>query len=251
MNVSLYQAAAALNANTQWQEIIAENLASSSIPGYKRQDVSFSAIEAGLLDTGAAPPAGPPPKVGMPSSQSVFNFASGPIKPTGVDTDVAIDGRGFFEVQLPNGDPAYTRDGEFHINAQGELVTKQGYLVAGETGPLQMNPANHGKLTIAASGEVSQGAESRGKLKLVDFSQPQLLSHLGGGYFQAREPSLQPQNATEATLRQRFLEGANTTPVTEMVHLLAAMRGYETNQRMIHLHDERVGQAIRDLAGTQ
>jgi len=247
MNVSLYQAAAALDANARWQEVIAENLASSSIPGFKRQDLSFTAVQAGLMETSRA---GQPQHFGLPRAQGLTNFGPGQLKATGVDTDVAIEGPGFFEVQLPNGASAYTRDGEFQLNAQGELVTKHGYAVIGDRGTIQLNPNSHGALTISSDGQVSQGSELRGKLKAVEFSDPQLLTHIGGGCFLAANPALQPSDSDTATFKQRFLEAANTTPVNEMVNLLAAMRSYEANQRLIQLNDDRMGLAIRDLSGT-
>jgi flagellar hook-basal body protein len=99
MNVSLYQAAAAMNANSRWQELISDNLADSSVPGARKQDVSFAAIEAGMV----------PGQLGvngerfvMPAARPALNFQQGEINPTGVTTDFAIDGPGFFQVQLPN-----------------------------------------------------------------------------------------------------------------------------------------------------
>jgi len=249
MNISLYQAAAALNANSRWQDAIAENLASSSIPGYKRQDYSFSAVQAGLMQGVAASGAGSAPHFSLPEGRGRINFAPGQLKPTGVDTDLAIEGPGFFEVQLPNGDTAYTRDGEFQLNAQGQLVTKQGYAVIGDSGTIQLDRNSRGSLNISSEGQISQGNQVRGKLKVVTFGDPQLLAHVGGGYFQPRDQAVQPTDLPEATVKQRFLEAANTSPVTEMVNLLAAMRYYETNQRLVQLNDERMSTAIRDLAG--
>jgi flagellar hook-basal body protein len=159
MNVSLFQAAAALNANSRWQEVIAENLASSSIPGFKKQDISFSSVQSGLFHPGEG--AG----VVMPRASVATNFQIGALKFSGGPTDVAIEGPGFFEVQLPNGATGFTRDGEFHINAQGQLVTKQGFAVLGENGPIQFDPGNSSPIVISATGEISQGADSKDKLK--------------------------------------------------------------------------------------
>ncbi len=131
MNVSLYQAASALNAMDRWQETIAENLASSSVPGFKKQDFSFAAVQAGLHGAPAASAAGASRAVLLNAGQASTNFQPGEVRVTNVKTDLAIDGKGFFEVQLPNGATAYTRDGEFHIDAQGELVTKEGHRVLG------------------------------------------------------------------------------------------------------------------------
>ena len=121
MNVSLYQAAAAMNANARWQEVISENLASASIPGFKKQDMSFDAVQSGIMSQ--AVPDGRV-QYSMPRASTATNFSQGQLRETGVQTDVAIDGKGFFEIQMPSGASAYTRYGEFHVNSSGQLVTK-------------------------------------------------------------------------------------------------------------------------------
>src|SRR5947208_5193434 len=136
MNVSLFQAAAALKANSQWQEVIAENLSASSIPGFKKKELFTDAIAAG----GPAVPGSAASSFVMPHTGVTTNFQPGQLKFTGAKTDCAIEGPGFFEVQLPNATRGYTRDGEFQINAQGQLVTKSGYPVLSSTGPVQLDP---------------------------------------------------------------------------------------------------------------
>ena len=185
MNVSLYQAAAALNANDRWQELNSQNIASSSIPGFKKQELSFDAVQSGVL--GSASGGMDTPGL-FPHATATTSFQPGELKSTGVKTDLAIEGRGFFEVQLPNGDRAFTRDGEFQLNAQGQFVTKQGNLVIGETGPIQIDINNPSPVAIALSGEVSQGHDVKGKIKIADFNDTQLLSQIGGGLFKSKEP---------------------------------------------------------------
>ena len=247
MNVSLFQAAAALNANTRWQESIAENLASSSIPGFKRQELSFAAIQAGLMPPTAAHPSGSLAHFALPVASVTTNFGTGEMKRTNVETDVAIEGPGFFEVQLPNGATAYTRDGEFQPNGQGQLATKQGYLVLGESGPIQLDPSNGGPISISQTGEFNQGAETKGKLKVVDFNDPHLLTSIGGGLFLANNPNIQTAEVPSVNLRSGFLENANTSATGEMVNLISAMRQYEANQRIIQMQDDRMGRTISEL----
>jgi flagellar basal-body rod protein FlgG len=243
VNVSLYQAAAAMNAQSRWQEIIAENLAAAAVPGYKRQDLAVAAVRAGLMPAGAAVPQ----HFALPQARPVTNFTPGELKHTGVATDVAIEGRGFFEVQLPNGARAYTRDGEFRLNADGQLTTKHGHLVLGQGGPIQLERNNPAPVTISPAGQVSQGADVRGQLKLVDFNQPQLLTPISGGLFLPGDPGLQSRDVDNPVLRQGFLEAANTSAVIEMANLIAASRMFEANQRLIQTHDERLAGAIRQL----
>ncbi len=244
MNVSLYQAASALNASSRWQEVVSENLASSSIPGYKRQDLSFSAVQAGMMSGSQGALA---QHFSLAQANTSTNFQPGELRATWVKTDVAIDGKGFFAIQMANGATAYTRDGEFQINAQGELVTKQGHPVLGESGPIRINLTDPNPISISATGEVSQGGQVQGKLRIVDFNQPQLLTSTGGGYFMAQSPDLVPNEIAKPSLRQGYLEGANTSSVAEMANLITVMRGFEANQRVIQIQDERMGRAISEL----
>jgi flagellar basal-body rod protein FlgF len=239
VNVSLYQAAAAMNANARWQEVISENLAASSIPGFKKQEINFSALHAGAIQAGDASM-----RVALPRATVATNFAPGEMKPTGALTDVAIEGRGFFEVQLPNGATAYTRDGEFHVNAQGQLVTKEGYTVLGEGGTIQFDRNNPAPISISPNGDVAQGGEVKGKLKLADFD-TKTLRPIAGGYF-ATTPESVPV-AVSATLRQGYLEAANTSSVAEMADLITAMRAFEVNQKIVQMQDDRMGRAITEL----
>lgn len=243
MNVSLYQAAAALNANSRWQDVISGNLAASAVPGFKKQDLSFDALQAGLTNP-LSRMAGTDSL--MPKASASTNFQQGTLRPTGDSTDLALEGTGFFEVQMPDGSRAYTRDGEFQIGPQGQLVTKQGYQVLGEGGPIQFDPNNPGPITIAPTGEISQGSDLKGRIKLGQFPDAQQLVSIGSGLFQPQDPSEQPQDC-KATVRQGFLENANTSPILEMANLVSAMRTFEANQRVMQLHDERMSKAISEL----
>jgi flagellar basal-body rod protein FlgF len=247
MNVSLYQAAAAMNAQARWQDLITQNLAAGFVPGYRKQDISFSAVQAGAAP-GAANLGGL--QYSIPSASAATNFQPGEIRATGNSMDFAIEGPGLFEVQLPNGSHAYTRDGEFHLNAQGQFVTKQGYLVLGDGGPVQFDPNSSSPITVSATGEVSQGDQLRGRLRLVEFSQPQSLTAIGSGYFLADRPGMVPGQAASSSVRQGFLEGSNTSPTAEMASLITAMRLFEANQKVLQMQDERMGRVITDLGGT-
>ncbi len=234
MNVSLYQAAAAMNANARWQDMISENLAASSTPGARSRDVSFSSVQAGS-------------KFVIPSASTGINFTPGELKSTGNPLDFGLEGKGFFEVQLPNGERAYTRDGEFHLNSRGQLITKQGYSVAGEGAPASVDPANNHALTISANGEISQGGEIKGRLKLVEFTNPKLLTPLGSGLYRADNPQLTPSATPATQVRQGFVEASNISTTTEMAGLITAMRAFEANQKIIQMQDDRMGRTITEL----
>jgi flagellar basal-body rod protein FlgF len=228
VNVSLYQAAAAMSANARWQEVISENLASASIPGFKKQDMSFDAVQSGIMSQ-----ASPDGRVqySIPRASSSTNFTQGSFRETGVNTDVAIDGKGFFEVQMPSGASVYTRDGEFH----------------GEGGPIQIDTKAGGPISIAATGEISQGADVRGKLKVVDFNRPERLTQVSGGQFTNNDPSVQPVEVPTTSVRAGFLESANTSAVNEMSNLIGVMRSFESNQKIMQVHSERMAKTISEL----
>jgi flagellar basal-body rod protein FlgG len=234
MNVSLYHAAAAMNANARWQDMVSENLAASSVPGGRGREISISSVQAG-------------PRFVIPSASTALSFQPGESRSTGNPLDFALEGSGFFEVQLPNGEHAFTRDGEFHLSAQGQLVTKQGYTVLGDGGPLQFDPSNSHALSISSTGEVSQGGDVKGNLKLAEFNNPQLLTALGSGMFRADNPNLQPNSTPTTQVRQGFIEASNISTTAEMVNLISAMRAFEANQKVIQMQDDRMGRTITDL----
>jgi flagellar basal-body rod protein FlgF len=247
MNVSLYQAAAAMNANSRWQEIIGENIASSSIIGFKKQDVSFAAVQAGVMaPPGVAFPGGPH-HFSLPKANPSINFTPGELNYTGEQTDLALESPGFFEVQMPNGATAYTRNGSFKLDSQGKLVTKAGYAVLGDGGEIQIDPRSPVPLTVMPNGEIRQGANIIGRINVTEFNDPQLLSITGGSYFLAHDPNLQAFPVETPVVRQGFVEASNASSLIEMSNLIMAMRMYEANQKVIHLNDERMGRAINEL----
>jgi flagellar basal body rod protein FlgG len=248
MNVSLYQAAAAMNAQQRWQELITENLAAGTVPGFRKQEISFADVAAtspvnmnGVSSSNFM----------IPVARTSTSFQQGEFRPTGNSTDFAIDGPGFFEVQLPGGDKGYTRDGEFQLNAKGQLTTKQGYAVLGDSGPIQFDPNNASPLTVSATGQITQGGNPKGHLRLVEFPNPNLLTATSGGCLLANQPGATPVPAgSQTTVHQGFLEAPNTSPTVEMGSLINAMRIFEANQKVLQTQDDRMGKAITDLSGT-
>lgn len=233
-----------MNATERWQEMVSENLAAASVPGARKREISFSAVQAGLA----------PETAGLGSSSYVIptvttttNFQQGELRPSGDSMDFALEGPGFFTIQMPNGQSAYTRDGQFQLNAQGQLVTKQGYPVLGDAGPIQFDPNSSATITISATGDVSQGAEKKGTLQLADFNKPGLLTALGGSMFTADDPALQKTTASTTHVRQGFLEGANSSPTTQMATLITAMRMFEANQKVLQMQSDRMSREITDL----
>ena len=247
MEVSLYQAAAAMNATAKWQDLISQNLAASSVPGARKQEISFSDVQA--AQSANISGSGKPGDY-IPSANTVTNFQAGELCATGNSMDFALEGPGFFTVKLPNGDQAYTRDGEFRLNAKGELVNNEGFAVVGSGGTLQFNPNSPDPISVSATGDVSQGGATKGKLQITEFLHPEKLALIGAGSFESDGQDAQPVAAGSTQVRQGFIEAANTSPTTEMASLITAMRMFEANQKVLQMQGDRMSQVITDLGGT-
>ncbi|MDP7009751.1 MAG: flagellar hook-basal body protein [Verrucomicrobiota bacterium] len=249
MNVTLYQAAAALEGNLLRQQAIAENLSAASVPGFKKNDIGFSAISADMFK-GQLDKAQDKSQLQFlfPSFEQQTNFQQGTLISTNVNTDVAIDGPGFFAVQGPNNQIFYTRDGTFRPNQDGLLATKDGYPLLSETGTISVDSTNSEPVTISNSGDVSQGGNGLGRLQIVNFSNPEQLQRASAGYFTAGNQAAQSADLTTTSVRQGFLEGANTTPMNEMSELMQTLRHYEANQRIMQMQDEHLGKLIQELS---
>ena len=247
MDVSLYSAAAAMNATERWQDLVADNLSSASVPGARQQEISFSAVQAGLAS-------GTPGAAGssfvIPSAGSTINFQQGELKATGGNMDLALEGPGFFSVQMPDGSTAYTRDGEFKLNNQGQLISKQGYPVVSDGAALTFDPNNTAPISISPEGQVSQGADLKGKIAVTEFGNLQALTMANGGFFRADSAQAQPKAATATGVRQGFVEASNTSPTLAMASLITSMRMFETNQKVMLMQSDRMSKAITELSGT-
>ena len=245
MNVSLYEAAAAMNDTSRWEDVVSANIAASTVPGYRKQTLSTAAVQEGLISASAA--SSPPQFFSVPQSKVTTSFQNGETKFTGDNKDVALDGSGFFQVRLANGTVAVTRDGQFRVNPSGVLVTKEGYTVMSDNKePIQLDLSNHDPISINPGGDVLQGSAAQGKIGLTDFENPHLLTATDGVYFLTDNPALQSKPAT-ATLRDGFIEGSNTNSLNDMIGLLTAMRVFEANQKVIQTQDDRMGKTISEL----
>jgi flagellar basal-body rod protein FlgG len=176
---------------------------------------------------------------------STRNFGQGTLTQSGNTLDVAIKGQGFFQIQLPDGTTAYTRDGAFQVDANGQLVNSAGHPVQ----PGITIPANAQSITIAADGTVSVkvpgqvGAQNAGTLQLAAFVNPAGLEPLGGNLFAETEASGTPNAGSPTSnglgaLQQGFVEGSNVNVVEELVSMIATQRAYELNSKAVQTSDQ-------------
>jgi len=168
----------------------------------------------------------------------------GPINATGRDTDVAIMGRGFFEIATPDGN-LYSRDGSFSLNAQKQLTTPGGLLVQGEGGPITLAGDNY---SIANDGTVSVDGKIVSRIKLVVFDDPTQLEHTGDSLLRAPE-SLEPKPlpVAEVVVAQGHLEGSNVNPIDTLVSMITAQRAFEVQSSVLKAEDEMLSKSVNNL----
>jgi len=253
MNVSLYQAAAALEGSLQRQDVIAENLAAAGIPGFKRSQVGFHSVNAEMFSNALGSVNKTELQYMLPRVTGYINFDQGSLMPSGDNNSLSIDGPGFFSVNSPEG-TVYTRNGSFLINSEGLMVTTEGYpLRTAGGGTITVDTNNVNPITIDRNGNVSQGGAPLGQLDLVTFNEDDLknLQRLNAAFFKAGTATPLPIDPQRTRVAQGFLESANTTPTQEMGELMTSLRHFEANQRIMKIHDEQMGKVIQQLGTTQ
>jgi flagellar basal-body rod protein FlgG len=249
MNLSLYSAATGMEAQQLNLNTIANNLANVNTPGFKRskiefQDLLYQKPRASGADAGGGNivPTGVEVGNGSRVASTAKVFTQGQLTNTGESLDVALQGDGFFEVQRPDGTVAYTRDGSFKLNAQGQVVTTDGMPVLSG---FQSVPAG-GSLTIAQNGQVTVSSASGSqsyRLTLTRFANPAGLQSLGGNLYSETAASGTPETGNPgeagfASTIQGYIENSNVNIVEEMVNLITAQRAYEINSKSIQTSDE-------------
>jgi flagellar basal-body rod protein FlgF len=249
MNIGLYQSASALSALERWQDVVSQNITSSQTPGYRKQTVNFSTQLSGQLGTDAkgnlARNGDGTPTI-FPTVNTGINFTTGETEPTHRDLDVAIQGMGFFAVQMPDGTKAYTRAGAFKLSSDRTLVTSGGDQVMTESGsPVTFLP-DGGTVVINRDGTIFQGITSLGKLSVQNFSNPSQLKTIAGGYFLPGK-DMEPVPVEKPELMQGYLEGSNVAPLREMVDMVLISRAYEANQKIITTFDQTMQKTLDAL----
>ncbi len=246
MNIGIYKSASALVALDRWQESISRNIASASVPGFKKTEGVFESKVAELERFGGNGRSADEARGVMPTSSSQISLQPGEIRATGNETDFAIQGRGFFKVQLEAGQSGYTRDGEFHLNAERVLVNKQGFPVLGDGGPITFK-AEGGRLSLTADGTLVQGEAAVGKLPIYDFKDTDKLRRMGDGLLTAEDAKVQPQMMEKPEIVSGVLEMSNVQPLQEMVNMIAVSRAYEANQKVVISQNDLMEKAIQSL----
>ena len=249
---SLWISKTGLDAQQTQLDVISNNLANVSTNGFKRSRAVFEdLLYQTIRQPGAASsqqsniPAGLQVGTGVRPVATARLFTQGNLQQTGNSLDFAVNGQGFFQVQMPDGSTGYTRDGSFHVDANGNLVTSNGYAVQ----PAITIPANAQSVTVAADGTVSvvqQGSATPanvGSIQLVTFMNPAGLQALGQNTYIETAASGTPSTGTpgtngRGTLQQGYVETSNVNVVEELVSMIATQRAYEINSKAIQTSDQ-------------
>jgi flagellar basal-body rod protein FlgF len=241
MDRMIYLSMTGAKATMQRQEVLANNLANVSTPGFRAELTAFRAVP--VQGSGAAT------RVYALESTPGYNAEPGAVQATGRNLDVAMKGNGWLAVQGLDGTEAYTRGGALDINSEGLLVTKTGLTVLGDGGPITI-PAN-AQVQIAPDGTVSAAVgnakpQTVGKLKLVTPEAP--LQRGEDGLFRGADGDLSAD--PNARVQDSALEGSNVSPVETMIAMIAAARQFEQQMKMVHSAQEKEQVAAKLLSNT-
>jgi len=230
----IYTAAAGMLARLDQLDVAGNNLANVNTTGYKEDRLHFRALIGGQLNSAN--------QTEVTGSEDMrVRMAQGSFAPTGNPLDLALDGSGFFVVQA-NGREYLTRNGHFTLNANGELVTSQGYNVLGESGPIVLA---RDEVRVNAKGEMVLDGAVATTLRLVDVADSAQLGKRGENLFEARAGAV--VNPATATVRQGYLEDSNVNLLQRMVELVEVQHAFDTAQRAIHAEDETLRRTVVDL----
>ncbi len=251
MNGALWAAKTGLDAQQKRMSVISNNLANANTTGFKRDRAVFEdLLYQNIRQVGAQSsqdtqlPSGLAIGTGVRIVATEKLHTQGNLAVTDSPTDMAIQGRGFFEILMPDGSQAYTRDGSFQLDYQGQMVNSSGFVLQ----PGITVPANTSSLTIGLDGTVSAlvpgntAPTQLGQIQLVDFVNPVGLQAKGGNLFAETAASGSPQVAAPGqngvgTVIQGSVETSNVNVVEELVSMIETQRAYEINSKAISTTD--------------
>lgn len=252
MNQALWAAKTGLDAQQTRMAVVSNNLANVNTTGFKQSRVVFEDLlyqnvrqAGGQTSQDTELPTGLSLGTGVRVVATEKLFSQGSVLNTGNGMDVMVDGRGFFQVLMPDGTLGYTRDGSFKQNAEGQMVTSSGYVVQ----PAITIPEGTQSITIGLDGTISVRLAGQaqptqiGTLETADFVNPVGLQPVGENLYRETASSGAPQTGTPGvnglgTLSQGNLEGSNVNVVAELIGMIEVQRAYEMNSKAISTNDQ-------------
>ena len=254
MQRALWSAVTGMRAQEMSLDVIANNLANVNTTGFKNSRIRFQdMLYATMVMPGASGADGEVGGIqvghGTRVSGASRSFTQGALIETGNPLDLAIEGDGFFEIILPDGRSAYTRDGGFSVNGAGEVVTSDGYRVANfdtiDQGTTDITITHDGSFTAMVNGE----QVIKGQITVARFLNPEGLHSMGRNLYLETESSgaaergLTPGENGAGGIAQRYLERSNVNTATELVNMITTQRAYEATSKAIRASDEMLSTA--------
>jgi flagellar basal-body rod protein FlgF len=233
-------AASGLRSRMESLDLLANNVANASTGGYKADREFYSLYTAPEAEDAGSPAT-------MPVIEKPWiDLSQGLLTATGNSLDVALDGKGFFGVNGPNG-TLYTRNGSFHLAAGGNLVTAEGYPLRNDSGgPLTAQGSL--PIDILPDGTLEQNGQPIGRLDVADFTSTAGLAKQGANYFRVVDPSMKPTAPSGTSVEQGKLEASNTGTAESAVRLIGIMRQFEMLQKAVLIGNDMSKQAIEQVA---
>ncbi len=216
--------------------VVANNIANAATSGFRQEGVIFSEYVKSVDNAASL-------SMGQADARKT-SFAQGALTQTGGQFDFAIEGDGFFLVQTPQGE-RLTRAGSFTPNADGDLVTPDGFQVLDPGGAPVFIPPGASDIAVSADGTISSEGNPVGQMGVVQPVDPQQLVREDGVMFRA-DDGYEP--ADQARVLQRFIENSNVNPVLQLTRMIEVQRAYELGASFLEAEDERVRQAMRALS---
>lgn len=249
---SLWIAKTGMDAQQTNLDVISNNLSNVSTNGFKRSRAVFEdLLYQTLRQPGAQTteqtqvPSGLQVGTGVRPVSTVRNFAQGNLQQTSNQMDLAINGQGFFQIQMPDGTTSYTRDGSFQLDSAGTVVTSNGYPILGPVtvpaGTQSISVGQDGTVSASVAGQVQP--QQLGQFQLANFVNPAGLFSLGQNMYQETAASGAPTQVVAGTngaglISQGYVETSNVNVVEELVGLIQAQRAYEINSKAISTSDQ-------------
>lgn len=237
MSIGIYTNLTNMEALENRQSVVANNLANSSVPGFQKTLFAVSGSQMADRSRGVS-------EAYLLNGEIERSLQSGAVKVTGNPNDFAIQGEGYFQLQAPGAENFYTRNGEFHVNAEGQLVNSDNLPVLGEGGPINID-LELGDFSVAQDGTVSQDGQQIAKLAVYRFNDPEALKSYMGTSFADPNGDAGPQIVEMPTIRQGQIELSNVSPMQEMISMIEISRAYELAQKSIQQSDELTEQMIQ------
>lgn len=234
MNSGMYSALSGNLSAMRRLEVISNNLANASTPGFKGDQIQFESVLAAVNN----PTQGPV----FSNEQFSTDFSQGALQKSDNVLDLALSGDGFFVVNTPQG-PAYTRQGNFLRGPGGTLVNSDGLEVQGLNGAITLKG---GRIDIDDRGVVTVDGVAAGRLAVVDFPKPYQMTKAGAGLFVPANPQAAATPST-AEVKQGYLESSNVKVIVEMARMIEASRYFESCARAVRSYDDLTAKAANDL----